>query len=115
MRLQQDPTEAGGAPPRAAGSGDPRAMPGAALRFVTLAEIASGDTARIDLCRVTDPPQRNGRLVAVKRLHVHLLEDRELASMFFDEVWMTASLVHPNVVEVAGWGEDAEGPYLAVE
>lgn len=87
----------------------------AALRFVTLAEIASGDTARIDLCRVTEPAAMNGRLVAVKRLHPHLLEDRELATMFFDEVWMTASLVHPNVVEVAGWGEDREGPYLAVE
>ena len=87
----------------------------ASLRFVTLAEIASGDTARIDLCRVTDPPQMQGRLVAVKRLHAHLLEDRELSTMFFDEVWMSASLVHPNVVEVAGWGEDREGPYLAVE
>ncbi len=88
---------------------------GGALRFTTLAEIASGDTARIDLCRVTEPDVVRGRLVATKRLHVHLLADRELASMFFDEVWMTASLRHPNVVEVVGWGADEEGPFLAVE
>jgi serine/threonine-protein kinase len=28
---------------------------------------------------------------------------------------MTASLRHPNVVEVAGWGSDKDGSYLAVE
>ena len=28
---------------------------------------------------------------------------------------MTASLKHPNVVEVVGWGTDDEGTYLAVE
>lgn len=93
----------------------PATVSGAGLRFTTLAEIASGDTARIDLCRVTDPEPARGRLVAVKRLHPHLLADRELASMFFDEVWMTASLVHPNVVETVGWGDDEEGPFLAVE
>jgi serine/threonine-protein kinase len=103
------------APAPGPGYAAPAAIAGAALRFQTLAEIASGDTARIDLCRATEPAAVRGRLVAVKRLHAHLLEDRELASMFFDEVWMTASLVHPNVVETVGWGDDEEGPFLAVE
>src|ERR1700733_8449450 len=81
-----------------------------AISFVYLAEIAVGATARVDLCRATD-----GRLLAVKRLHPHIAEDPGFATQFLDEVWMTASLKHPNVVEVRGWGNDAQGAYLAVE
>ncbi len=85
------------------------------LRFDVLAEIAAGTTARIELCRVSGPVDRAGALVAVKRLHKHIAEDRSFADMFFDEVWMTAALHHANVVDVAGWGNDDEGTYLAVE
>lgn len=85
------------------------------LVFDVLAEIAAGTTARIELCRIREPLDRAGRLVAVKRLHKHIAEDREFADMFFDEVWMTASLRHKNVVTVAGWGNDEDGTYLAVE
>src|SRR5215831_16198375 len=81
-----------------------------AISFSYLAEIAVGATARVDLCRATD-----GRLLAVKRLHPHIAEDPGFATQFLDEVWMTASLKHPNVVEVAGWGTDDQGSYLAVE
>jgi len=90
-----------------------QAAPGA-IAFDFLAEIASGATARVDLCRVTDPAQQ-GRLIAVKRLHPHIAEDEGFANQFLDEVWMTASLKHLNVVEVAGWGTDEQGAYLAVE
>ncbi|MFO0616478.1 MAG: protein kinase [Polyangiaceae bacterium] len=85
------------------------------LVFDVLAEIAAGTTARIDLCRIREPVDRAGRLVAVKRLHKHIADDREFADMFFDEVWMTASLRHKNVVRVEGWGNDGDGTYLAVE
>lgn len=85
-----------------------------AISFQKLAEIAAGDTARVDLCRATSGP-RQGQLLAVKRLLPHLAEDRGFANQFMDEVWMTASLRHPNVVEVAGWGSDEQGMYLAVE
>src|SRR5580704_10917355 len=86
-----------------------------AIPFEVLAEIAAGATARIDLCRVLSPHARTGQLLAVKRLHPHIAEDPTFANQFFDEAWMTASLKHPNVVEVAGWGMDGEGTYLAVE
>lgn len=85
-----------------------------AISFQFLAEIAVGDTARVDLCRAIGGAQP-GRLLAVKRLHPHVAEDPEFADMFLDEVWMTAALKHHNVVEVAGWGTDAQGAYLAVE
>jgi serine/threonine-protein kinase len=86
-----------------------------AIPFQVLAEIAVGATARVDLCRASAPHPRAGQLLAVKRLHPHIAEDPAFANQFLDEVWMTASLKHPNVVEVAGWGNDAQGAYLAVE
>ena len=84
------------------------------LSFELLAEIAAGQTARVELCRVVDGPQAR-ELVAVKRLHPHIAEDPEFVDMFRDEVWMTAALKHPHVGEVVGWGQDAGGPWLAVE
>jgi eukaryotic-like serine/threonine-protein kinase len=83
--------------------------------FELLAEIATGPTARVELCRVKLPEREKGKLCAVKRLHPHIAEDPQFQSMFVDEVWMTAALDHPNVVRVVGWGNDAEGTYLAVE
>src|SRR5688572_27330557 len=82
------------------------------LALEYLAVIAEGPTARVDLCRATDA---GGRLVAVKRLHPEFAEDRKFVTRFLDEVWMTSALKHPNVVEVAGWGTDEQGLYLAVE
>lgn len=86
-----------------------------AISFQVLAEVAVGATARVDLCRALPPHPRKGQLIAVKRLHPHIAEDPGFANQFLDEVWMTASLRHPNVVEVAGWGTDEQGGYLAVE
>jgi hypothetical protein len=80
-----------------------------------LAEIATGPTARVELCRIRAPKEVAGKLAAVKRLHPHIAEDPQFYSMFVDEVWMTAALDHPNITRVVGWGTDAEGTYLAVE
>lgn len=85
------------------------------LVFELLAEIATGPTARVELCRVKAPERDKGKFCAVKRLHPHIAEDPQFQSMFIDEVWMTAALDHPNVVRVVGWGNDGEGTYLAVE
>lgn len=85
-----------------------------ALTFKVLADIADGETATVELCRVTSGPSE-GRLVAVKRLHPHLAGDPAFVDQFRDEMWLTAALRHPNVVEVVGWGSDDQGLYLAVE
>lgn len=84
------------------------------LSFELLAEIAVGQTARVELCRVVEGPLES-ELVAVKRLHPHIAEDPQFVDMFRDEVWMTAALKHQHVVEVVGWGQDSVGPWLAVE
>jgi serine/threonine protein kinase len=85
-----------------------------ALTFKVLAEIADGETATVELCRVSSGPAES-RLVAVKRLHPHLASDPAFVDQFRDEMWLTAALRHPNVVEVVGWGSDDRGLYLAVE
>jgi serine/threonine protein kinase len=90
-----------------------------------LAPIAVGSTARIDLCRSLGPKlagvppaipgAATGNLIAVKRPLPELASDESVGKRFLDEVWLTASLRHPNVVGVVGWGQDDLGPYLAVE
>ena len=87
----------------------------ASVPFDVLAEIAFGVTARVDLARVLPPHLNAGQLVAVKRLHPHLASEPTVVNEFLDEVWLTASLKHPNVVEVAGWGSDEAGAYMVVE
>jgi eukaryotic-like serine/threonine-protein kinase len=84
------------------------------LRFEVLAPIATGSTARVDLCRSLGPREA-GQLVAVKRLLPEHQHDRAISKRFLDEVWMTSALRHPHVVDVVGWGTDEAGPYLAVE
>jgi len=40
------------------------------------------------------------RLVAIKRMHEHLVENDDLVRMFFDESRIASAVVHPNVVRV---------------
>jgi serine/threonine-protein kinase len=40
------------------------------------------------------------RVVAIKRLHPHYSQDPFLAERFKEEIWMSARIQHPNVVEV---------------
>jgi serine/threonine protein kinase len=86
---------------------------------MVLGELASGGMGRVDLARVIadgDVKARGARrILAVKRLHPHLARDARFVEMFLDEVWMTAALRHPNVVELVGWGRDVAGCFLAME
>jgi serine/threonine protein kinase len=54
-------------------------------------------------------------LVAIKRLHPHLLDDAEYVDMFFDEAAIASRIRHPNVARVFDYGMLAGAPYLAME
>jgi Protein kinase domain/AAA ATPase domain len=57
-----------------------------------------------------------GRRVALKRPRRDALERRpEARSLFEREYYTLAQLAHPNIVEVYGYGIDAEGPYYTME
>ncbi|MEQ9319890.1 MAG: serine/threonine-protein kinase, partial [Polyangiaceae bacterium] len=63
-------------------------------------------------------PRRCGvhRLVAIKRLLPHLVNDGEYVEMFLDEATIGSRICHANVCRVVDHGTDAEGrPYLAME
>lgn len=78
-----------------------------------LCEIASGGMGRVFVAvRRGDPDQQ---LFAVKRLHPHLQDDPRARRSFHGESALAKNLEHPNVLRVHGCGEDADGPYLAME
>src|SRR3970040_1402804 len=84
-----------------------------APRFVLLGELASGGMGSVDLVRMIDA--LGERVAAMKRMHPQFSRDAEFVQMFRDEIWLTRELRHENVVELVGWGEDDEGPYLVME
>lgn len=86
---------------------------GAPHSLTVLGEIASGGMGSVELARLAEADGH--RLVAVKRMHPEYAKDQEFVRMFRDEIWLTGSLNHENVVGLVGWGEDDAGPYLVME
>ncbi|APR78827.1 serine/threonine protein kinase [Minicystis rosea] len=84
------------------------------MRLESLAEVARGGMGSVELARVLDG-RLAGEIVAIKRLHANISEDQDFVSMFLDEAWITAALNHPNVARVMAWGNDEQGPFLAIE
>jgi serine/threonine protein kinase len=56
-----------------------------------------------------------GRTVAVKVLSSDLAKDQDFIQNFAREAKITASISHPNVVQVYSFGRDRESYYLAME
>jgi serine/threonine-protein kinase len=88
--------------------------PAETLKLHSLAELASGGMGTIDVARA-EGGRHDGKLFAVKRLHDKYAKDPQFVAMFLDEAWMTAAMKSPNVVQVAAWGTDEKGMFLAVE
>ncbi len=66
-------------------------------RYAIHGAIAAGGMASVHFGRLTGPGGF-ARTVAVKRMHPHLVKDREFAAMFVDEARLAARIRHPNVV-----------------
>lgn len=92
----------------------PQLPPAETIRLIPLAQLAHGGMGTIELARA-EGGRRDGQLFAVKRPHDHLAKDPQFVAMFLDEAWMTAALKHPNIINVAAWGTDERGMFLAVE
>ncbi len=81
-------------------------------KYDVLEELGHGGMATV--YRAHD--KRLGRDVAVKVLHPHLRESREIAHRFSVEAKAVAKLRHPNIVEVFDVSsEEEEEQYLVVE
>lgn len=55
------------------------------------------------------------RLVVLKRLHAHLLDERDAVQRFLDEARMAAWVQHANVVSTHQVGSDDDGYFLVLE
>ncbi len=82
-------------------------------RYEVLEEIASGGMATVYLGR-SQGLRGFSRLVAIKRLHPHLLDQDDFVSMFLDEARLAARIRHPNVVATLDV-DDQDGLYLVME
>jgi serine/threonine protein kinase len=56
-----------------------------------------------------------GRVVAIKRLHRHFLENSEFVKRFYQEAKVAASLNHPNIISIYDYGQDEEGCFIVME
>jgi eukaryotic-like serine/threonine-protein kinase len=68
-------------------------------RYAIFDEIAAGGMATVHLARLAGP-EGFSRVVAVKRLHRHLLQDPEFKRMLLAEARLAARVRHPNVVPI---------------
>ena len=81
-------------------------------KYELLEEIGHGGMATV--YRAKDP--RLGREVAVKVIHKHLRENKEVATRFVAEARAAAKLRHPGIVEVYDVSSEDDGErYLVVE
>jgi serine/threonine protein kinase len=68
-------------------------------RYAIFDQIAAGGMASVHLARLAGL-EGFSRVVAVKRMHRHLLENKEFKAMFLDEARLAARIRHPNVVPI---------------
>ena len=83
-------------------------------RYTLLAPIGSGGLANVYLGRA-DGIGGFSRQVAVKILHPHLREQRELVEQLIQEARVVGQIHHPNVVQVMDVGEDVPGVFIVME
>lgn len=60
-------------------------------------------------------PHEFERLVAIKCIHEHLLDEPEFVTMFLDEAKLAAKLNHPNVIHVYELGREKNVLFMAME
>src|SRR5687768_15495178 len=93
------------------------AKPGEAVggsRYRILGRIGAGGMAEVDLALQTGVAG-SSRLCALKRVRKDLAGREEYVAMFFEEARISASLNHPNIVQVYEVGGDEHECFLAME
>ncbi len=79
-------------------------------RYELLLRMANGGMASLWLARIAGPDQFE-KLICVKKVHEHLVEERRFIEMFVDESRIAALIGHPNVATVFDMGR-IEGQYF---
>jgi serine/threonine protein kinase len=83
-------------------------------KYVLMDRLGHGGMAEVFRARMYGP----GGFIkdcAIKRILPSLLRDEQFVKMFIDEARLTASLSHPNIVQVLELGELKESLFIAME
>ena len=83
-------------------------------RYEICFELASGGMATVYLARL-EGMGGFSKLVAVKRIHPHLVGKESFVEMFLDEARLASRIDHPNVCGVFDFGLSEESYYIAME
>ncbi len=84
-------------------------------KYAILQRLGTGGMAEVFKCRLSGIGGFD-KVVVVKRILPHLMEDEAFVSMFLDEARIAANLAHPNIVQVYEIAQDDDGtPFIAME
>ena len=83
-------------------------------RYRTLGRIGSGGMAEVDLALQTGVAGST-RLCVLKRVRKDFAGRQDFVGMFFEEARISASLNHPNIVQIYEVGGDEQDCFLAME
>jgi serine/threonine protein kinase len=83
-------------------------------RYKLIHKIASGGMASVWLARAEGAAGFE-KLVAVKRIHPHLAEEKNFVEMFLDEARIASRIDHANVCAVFDFGQADNTYYIAME
>lgn len=83
-------------------------------RYVLLLELAAGGMGSVYVGRLRGAAGFE-RLVAIKRMHKHVIADRDLVLSFHEEARIASLVQHPNVVQVLDVYEENDEHMLVME
>lgn len=83
-------------------------------KFLLLKKLASGGMGEIFLAKQSGPVGFE-KILVIKRILQHHLDNKQYVDMFFSEARIAAMLSHSNVVQVYDMGEVDEHLYIAME
>ncbi|MFC1610674.1 serine/threonine protein kinase [Myxococcota bacterium] len=83
-------------------------------KYFLLKKIASGGMGEIYLAKLKGPVGFE-KLLVIKRILQHHLENQEFVDMFFAEARVAAQLTHSNVVQIYEMGEIEDCYYIGME
>jgi len=83
-------------------------------KYLLLERIAVGGMAQLYRAKITGA-EGFERLIAIKMIHPHLSEDKDLVNAFIDEAKLAALLNHQNIVQIYDFGLMENSYFIAME
>jgi serine/threonine protein kinase len=80
-------------------------------KYLLYERIAVGGMAEVFRAK----PAGSDKLLALKRIHPHHLENDDFVSMLIDEAKISVQLAHPNIIQVVDLGRVDHHYFIAME